>query len=143
MSVYKAPNGTYYVQASFKNNNGDRKQKKIRGFETKKEAKIAEAEFLLSSKNKINTKYTYEMVYKLFIEAKETKGIKSRSLMNYNETNKKHILPVFGKMLITNINKETIRNWQTVLKQKGYKTSYLKTIQSTFNRVLRWAVEDD
>lgn len=146
MPVKKDKFGVYYYYHRYIDSNGITRQKKIQNkkWKTRKEALAAEKLFIESLRQvrESNENINYETLYDMFSKFKQNR-IKSRSILTYKEVNLMHIIPIFGKVLVSQISKESIRRWQKNLLDHGYSNSYLKNIQANFRRVLNWGVNHD
>lgn len=143
MAVNRNAKGVIYFKVRYKDIDGTLKQKKTenQSWNTLKEAKEAERRFLDGLRDK-NYKITYSNLFGFYIEDRKTK-FKNRSMLTCLDVHKSHILPTFGKMLVTSITKDHIKRWQKNLLEKGYSNDYLKKIQTTFRSVLIWGVNYD
>ena len=143
MAVSRNALGVIYFKVRYRDIDGTLKQKKIenKAWKTLKEAKEAERRFL-DGLNEHDYKIAYMSLYGLYIEDRKTK-FKNRSLMTCQDVHNTHILPTFGKMLVSSISKDHIKRWQKALLAKGYSNDYLKKIQTTFRGVLIWGVNYD
>lgn len=143
MPVKMNKNGSYYFSVRYIDQNGrpQRKKREDKNW-TMKQAKEAEREFLNQVCTPNQGELTYQMLLEIYITKKEQQA-QPRTILTYQETNKSHILPTFGKMKVSEITKQKINNWQTVLLSRGFSSEYLGTIQSTFKGVLVWGTRND
>lgn len=138
MSVKKNADGIYYFYIRYKDRNGEIKQKKVQSscWKTRKEAKVAEAEFIKNSLTN-NITRNYGDLYSIYQETRKNID-KLSTITTANYIHKEHILPIFGNLTIQEITPQIIERWQNSLMDKKYSNAYLKQIQSHFKRVLSY-----
>lgn len=143
MAVNKDKNGIWYYSVRVTNSFGEVEQikKQSKTWKLKRDALKAEQEFLTSYQHEPST-ITYGKLFELFLNFKINK-IKKRSTSTYDEVNRLHVLPYFGKAKISSITKEQIRAWQQELISKGFSNNYLSKIQTNFKHVLIWGLNND
>lgn len=140
MPVYKdKQRNTWYYAGAYIDVFGKSQSYKKRGFATKKEATATERLFLIDAKKTGGSNTTYEELFLRFIEYKKTR-IKERSIYDYHQVGKKHLLPVFGKMKVTKITIPVIEKWQEELMKKGLKNQTTAGIQGLFASTMRFGV---
>ncbi|MFP7295816.1 tyrosine-type recombinase/integrase [Neobacillus niacini] len=146
MAVKKDKNtGTwYFVLELGKDANGNRKQKRKRGFKTKKEAEAAFAE----TQDMLN-KGTYiepsKVTYKEFIgEWLKTKKINigPQTFEIYQIIVNTHIIPFLGGLSLQNIKTIHIQNLVNDLVEKGYASDSVRKIHAVIRNTLEYASED-
>lgn len=121
-----------------------------RGFESKREAKEYEEEFMEKLEIEIGKKdplyeRTFEDVFHEYLASHKREDIKESTLETKFNIFEKHIFPTFRNMLISSITDDDIADWQKKIKSatmsngKHFSDSYLRTIQSQLNSILNYA----
>ena len=136
-SAKRDPNGTWHIQFRYKDWTGTIRKTSRKGFKTKKEAEEWLNRFLLQQAADPG------MLFKDFWEiykADMGKRLKETTMSNkaYVVTDK--LLPYFGNMPLNQITAATIRKWQGEMMDKGFKATYLKTINNQLSAILNYAV---
>lgn len=140
MSVTKNKNSWEY-RAVYHDFTGKRKIKHKSGFKTKKEAKIAEAEFLENRDIGNTGSMTFSQLYKLFIDDKKGK-LKDSSIISIDNKIQRHVLPYFENKKVNNLSVNDIRLWQNELqKDNKYSLTYLQSIHARLASVLSFGVK--
>ena len=138
MSAYKDKNGKWYVQYSVKGIDGKFKGITKRGFVTKREAQEWESENKRKTKGSLNMKFGQFVQLYLDYCKNRIKLSTWYMKMNIIET---HILPYFKEKNLNEIETKDIIDWQNyIIKNNGFKKSYLKTIHSQLTAILNHAV---
>lgn len=130
--------GTWFCKFYYTEYTGERKQKKKRGFATKKEALEWEREFLTKEK------HGSTMLFKDFV-AVYLADFAVRYKESVLET-KKHIfrtklLPYFGKRRMCDITASDIRKWQNNMLGRNFAPTYLRLINSQLSAIFNFAVK--
>ena len=138
MAVHKNTEKNYWeVSFYYKDYRGIRIKKHTRGFKTKREALEWQEQF------KAQQAKNLDMNFKSFVEL-YYKDMDARLRESSMETKKyiveMKIIPYFGERKIAEITAADIRNWQNELLKKGYKPTYLKTINNQLNAIFNYAV---
>ena len=121
-----------------------------RGFDSKREAKQYEEDFLerifLESQPKPEVLIrTFGDVFQEYLMSHKREDIKDSTLGTKFNIFTRHIFPYFEDMPIDEITDDDIANWQTTIKAvkkpngKPFSDSYLRTIQSQFNSIINYA----
>lgn len=121
---------------------GERKQKRLSGFDTKKEADKAYAEFISKHKDLKASDYsqmTFNQLFKKWIDYSKNR-IKVSSLYDIKHNATKNILPYFGEMKIFKITKYDIINWQSIMTNKKYSFNFKSALRSTLSSIFKFAV---
>ncbi|MET3658122.1 site-specific integrase [Sporosarcina psychrophila] len=140
MAVYKdKERGTWYFVTRVKQLDGKMKQVKRRGFKTKKEAQIAEAETLTTVATVDSL--TLGVIANEYLEwytarRKESSANKLKSILSL------HIVPKFGKMKIESIRASHVMEYQTELIKK-YSPNHVKKIHAMLSSVFNFAIRMD
>src|SRR5699024_5039340 len=112
MTVYKDKDrDTYYFIVRVQTSDGKTKQIKRRGFESRKKAKLAEAELILNYDEMEEENPTFEFVateYKEWYEKrrKQSSYRRVKGIIDY------HLIPTFGKKKINDIRNRDITRFQ-------------------------------
>ena len=130
-------NGTWHIQFRYKDWTGTLRKSSRKGFATKKEAEEWLSNFLMqqSSDPSMPLKDFWE-IYK----ADMGKRLKETTMTNKEYLVRDKILPYFGDLPINEITAAKIRTWQGELMGKGFKPTYLKTINNQLSAILNYAV---
>ena len=138
MTVYKdKERGTWYFIVRVKQLDGSTKQVKRRGFETKKDAQIAEAEALTATPKADSI--TLELLAKEYLEWYSARR-KESSTNKVESVIRVHLIPEFGKTKIEDIGTSKIMDYQTKLIKK-YSANHVKKIHATFSALFNFAVK--
>ena len=134
----------FYILELGKDENGKRKQKKKRGFKTKREAQQA----LVAAENELingtyvinpsNVKYR-EYSLEWYKTKKNTVGLHMQQLIQILLT--KHILPKFGNMEISKISPIDIQSFINQLAEDGYSTETIIKIHNVVRNSLEHACD--
>ena len=134
MPVNKEENGTWTCRFYVTDYKGERKQKKRRGFATKREAQEFEREFL--AKSNLNLDMSFQSLYDLYMEDMKHR-LKQHTFISKEYIINLKILPFFKKLSIDKIGPVVIRKWQNELinsknpkTNKKYAPTYIKTINN-------------
>lgn len=141
-SYEKSKNGTwsvrFYATENFKN-----KQKRLRGFATKKEAEKAYIDFqnktIEEKNNKIDkdgTKLLFLELFNEFCNYKKNR-LKESSYYDLIQKSKLHILPYFKDMLVIQISPKSILTWQQSLEHYSFK--YKTSLRTYLFEMLKYA----
>ena len=103
-TYYDEKTKTWFCQFRYTDSNGNKKQKRKRGFKTKKEAKEFERDFLATQQQSLEMKFSQFLV--LYNEDMSTR-LKPKTILVKEYIIKKHILPYFenkkmNKKMVTN-----------------------------------------
>ena len=129
---------------------GEVKTKYKRGFESKREAKQFEEDFIesLTADDEADEKpyeRTFGDVFQEYLMSHKHSDIKESSLETKFNIFNKHIFPDFEHKPIADITDDDIAHWQNAIKLKKssngkkFSESYLRTIQSQFNSIINYA----
>lgn len=102
--------GRWFCKFNYRDYTGQRRQKKKRGFTTKREAQAWERDFLLRIQGK--PEMTFESLYALYIEDLEPR-IKKSTAESVKRYFRLYILPYFSHLHIIDIKPVDIRKWQS------------------------------
>src|SRR5690625_1770646 len=143
MAVYK-DGSTYYFIVRVKTRGGKTKQVKRRGFESRKEARLAEAEFLLKWEEGelAEETITFKEVAEEYLEwykkrRKESSYIKISSIINT------HLIPRFKSKRLEAIRNRDITNFHDDLIESDLAVSHIKKIHTTLSAVFRYAIKQE
>lgn len=107
-----------------------------RGFDTQREAKEWEREYLL--KNTSNLEMTFESFIEIYMEEYKVR----HKLSSYQAV--KYSLPkyeYFYKLKMCDIDTKIIRHWQNLLLKENYSAAYLISVQKTLSAIFNNAVK--
>lgn len=137
-AYYDEKTKSWYFKCYYKNWQGQKKQKKQRGFSLKREALEAERKFLEQfSKDPDITFETLCNKYKEYTSPRIRESSK-KTRFNMIDT---HILPYFKDQVISEITPEDIVKWQTGILEKKFSKTYQKNINITLSAIFRYAVD--
>lgn len=128
MPVYKdQEKNSWYCKFYYTTWDGCKKQTTRRGFKTKKEAQLYEAEFKASKNADINVQLkTFVEMY--FSDKKHE--LKERSIKNKRYMIETHIIPFWGEKKMSDIGPREILQWQSSIIEKGYSPTYQRMLQN-------------
>ncbi|MEG0903445.1 MAG: site-specific integrase [Lachnospiraceae bacterium] len=133
----KDAKGTWHIQYRWTDWTGAKKKSQKRGFKTKKEAEEWYAHFM--TQQAADPTMTFEdfwIIYKADME----KRLRKTTMKQKDYVVKDKLLPYFGKTPINEISAPMIRKWQGEMLQKGFKPTYLKTINNQLSCMFNYAV---
>lgn len=126
-SAKRDPNGTWHIQYRWTDWTGTKKKSQKRGFKTKKEAEEWYAHFILQqTSDPTMTLNDFWEIYKADME----KRLRKTTMKQKEYVMKDKVLPYFGNTPINAITAPMIRKWQGEMIDKGFKPTYLKTINN-------------
>lgn len=146
MSVHKDKDkkGEYFFTVRVKDKKGKVRQAKRRGFKSQKEARLAEAQFLIDWETEELTEENlkFEDVANEYLDwykkrRKESSYNKISGIINTN------ILPKFGNKKMENIRNRDITKFQDDLIDKEYAASHIKKIHTTLSAVFNYAIKQE
>ena len=129
--------GTWYVQFYYTDWQGNRKKKFKRGFKTKSEAQEWAMNFLQRQKG--DTSLTFGQFIDEYYEDME-KRLKGNTMKTKKYIIEFKIRPFFANKVLSEITPLDIRKWQNELLGKGYKQTYLKTVNNQLSAMFNYAV---
>lgn len=143
MSVTKDPKrGTWTMYTRYVDWKGIVKEKRKRGFATKREALEYEREFLLKKSKDINM--SFEKFVEIYFEDMKPR-IKPSTYENKQYIVKDKILPYFKNKSLSEITATDIIQWQNTMlmfrdeEDKAYSPTYLRTVQNQMNAIMNHA----
>jgi integrase len=139
MASYIKRGDTWTVRFRVLENN-EQKQKRLSGFNTKKEARDAYAKFTILQHSKPTIKLTIQELFELFVQYKESR-IKYSSLSVFTQFYKKHILPYFSQVKVVNITKQDIISWQAKINAKHLAYNTKSLIYNTFVSLINYGID--
>lgn len=116
--------------------------KRIGRFDTKNEAKKAEAKYMANIEKAPTSSTTLNQVFSLYVKDKERK-IKDTSIYDINKKYRLHIEPTLGSLRIHKIDKHAVKKYQDYLLEKDYKNSQLKNLQTLLNAIIKFAIKHE
>ena len=140
-SYEKASNGTWSVRfRAFEN--GDEKNKRLSGFQTKKEAQAAFVEYMkgyIPPETK-PTQLTFGQVAEKYLEYVEAMRKESSYVALANALHS-HILPVFGDKRLDKIKAPDLEAFQIEALQKGFRKNTVRQFLTIFSTVWNFAIK--
>lgn len=137
MSVYKDQStGKWFWTCRIADATGVTKQKRVRGFITRREAVESERIFMATMKDQVSpsSELLFSAVVSHYLENYST-GNKRRSAYCTKNIIDLHILPHFGKKLVKDITPKEVLDWQNGLRRKKYSTNYIQKIHTILSSI--------
>lgn len=116
---------------------GKKRKSQKRGFKTKKEAEEWVAHFKYQQSS--DPSMPLRDFWKIYMEDMG-KRLKETTIENKEHIWRCKIEPYFGDLPINEITPSRIRRWQSEMIEKGFKPTYLKSINSQLSAVMNYAV---
>jgi integrase len=136
-SAKKDKNGTWHIQYRWTDWTGTKRKSQKRGFKTKKEAEEWYAHFILQqSSDPTMPLKDFWVIYKEDMEKRLRKTTMKQKEYIVNDK----IIPYFGDTSLNEISAPMIRKWQGEMLKKGFKPTYLKTINNQLSAMMNYAV---
>lgn len=136
-SAKRDSNGTWHIQFRYTDWTGVQRKSSRKGFKSKKEAEEWLSHFLAQQSSDPTIQFSdFWEIYK----SDMSNRIKETTMANKEHIMRDKILPYFGNMPINEITPAKIRKWQGEMMQKGFKPTYLKTINNQLSAVMNYAV---
>ncbi|MGG0001096.1 tyrosine-type recombinase/integrase [Bacillus safensis] len=129
--------GTWYFKTWYKDSFGRSKQKLIRGFKTKREAKEAEANFISQKKDKFSTEATFDTVFTHYIRYK---ALAKKTIRRKTNEYRNHIEPFFGKLKIKDIKPQQVLEFKEYLEDHFDSLNSARTAYSNFKATINHAI---
>lgn len=143
MAIYKdKKRRTYYFIVRVKDKDGKTKQVKRRGFETRDEAKKAEADVILNYDVMQQENPTFEYVADEYLEWYKRRR-KASSYTKIESIIRVNLKPTFGKKKINNIRNRDIRRFQDDLIDEEYSVNHIKKVHQTLSAVFNFAIKEE
>lgn len=117
---------------------GKKKLKHKRGFRTKHEAVAWGEQFELQQSSSLDM--SFRSFWELYKEDMKNR-LRENSIRTKEYIVELKILPYFGQRKIVEIKAADIRSWQNQLMKKGYKPTYLKTVNNQLSAIFNYAVK--
>lgn len=136
MAVAQMRDGRWYCSFYYKDTFGNRRRKKKEGFRTKREAKRYEEQ--ARSQYAGTCGMTFAAMNQLYLQAAQAR-MKASTLHTKQAVMQSKILPTFGDLRLCDITPLMIHQWQTQMIEKGYKPTYLRTINNILAAVFAYA----
>lgn len=139
MSVYKEKKDKKWkVEIRTVDSTGEAIRKRKSGFNTKKEAQNWENDFLQKIRSQSNM--SFKSMYEIYMEDLKLK-VKYSTLQRKKYIMKKHILPFFENIVVSEINTNHIRMFQNEILKKGLSKNSLRAIEGTLKSILIFATK--
>lgn len=137
MPVYKEDNGKWFASFYYTDWTGSKKKKHVRGFDTKKDAKNYEAEYIAKASADM------DMLFSSFVEIyfqDKIGDLKERSIRNKRYMINVHVLPYFGEKKMNEISPADIIAWQNTIRDNNdFSQSYLRMLQNQVTAIFTHA----
>ncbi|SMO54268.1 site-specific integrase [Melghirimyces algeriensis] len=136
----------YFTLDIGKDERGKRKQKKVGGFKTKKEAEKACAELIAQIESegyKEPKKVTLEEFMVDYFENHVKHTIRRTTFYNQMSLVNKHILPKLGNLQLAKITPMILQRFYNEMIEQGYSASYIRGIHAIIGKTLKTATEWD
>jgi len=138
MPAYKdKERNTWFIKCYYTDWTGERKQKKKRGFPTKKEALEWERSFLGQEKAD-GTMRLYHLA-DIYLQDMESR-LRSSTMATKRHIIELKILPFFQNRVLSEISPNDVRRWQNQMISLGYSGTYLKLINTQLVAMMNYAV---
>ncbi|SCI04360.1 Integrase [uncultured Ruminococcus sp.] len=139
MPAYKdEQRGTWYSKFYYQTWDGERKQKKKRGFRTRREAVEFEDKFLKTIAGDVNM--PFEAFAKVYMEDMSHR-LRQSTVESKRFMIDLKLIPFFGKKPLNEIKATDVRRWQNEMMSKGYSPTYLKTLNNQLTAIFNYAVK--
>ena len=139
MPVYKdEKTGKYYFSCYYVDWTGEKKKKMQRGFSLQREAKEAERKFL--EHYIASSDITFATLYDKYMEDFKAR-FKPTTYHTKETVLKKHILPYFNNLPLTDISPSTIRQWQNKLLTSDYSGEYIRYLNTQLSAIFNYAIK--
>ncbi|WP_178515284.1 site-specific integrase [Eubacterium sp. LMAG:50] len=138
MSVNKMNNGKWYCSFYYTDWQGIRKRKKKEGFNTQREAKAWESDFI--NRMTANCSMTFKNLVQLYLEDSATR-LKPTTLVVKTSVINDKIAPYFNDIPISEITPVVIRKWQNEIINSGLAPSTQHNVNGILSAILNFAVK--
>ncbi len=139
MPAYKDKERNTWYCSFYISKNGKRVIKKKRGFATKREAVEYERKFLEQYQVDLDD-ITFQSMWEVYCKDMEVR-IRANTMSTKKYIMELKILPYFGNMKLTEIKATHVRDWQNELIKKGYKETYLRTVNNQLSAFFNYCVK--
>lgn len=137
VTAKKMKNGTWHIQYRWVDWTGKARKSDKNGFKTKREAEDWVRHFLIEQSS--DPSMTLSEFYHIYTQDM-SKRLRVTTMSNKDYIMQDKILPYFGKTAINEITPAKIRQWQGVMLSKGFKPTYLKTVNNQLSCIMNYAV---
>lgn len=130
----------WYFRCSYEDINGDKKRYKSKMFLTQDDAKTAESEFLIKTKNhdSITKDVTFETVFNEWLYYKKRK-VKTSTYYDQKTISSKYILEKFKNKKIHDIKESDINLWLEYIEKHRFTIKYTNKIIRFFKEIMVYA----
>lgn len=137
MPVYKDDKtNKYYFSTRYKDVYGNNKRKVKRGFRTKREAKTAEASFLLEIESGYSDSNTYDYIFKHYLDNTD---LREKTRRRKENEYKLHVKERFGNIKMNQIKQNQVQEFRSYLMKNLASPNSARTIWSGFKVVINHA----
>lgn len=137
MPAYKDSNGKWYCKFYFTDWNGEKKQKKKSGFNTQREAKAWERNFLESKKT--DSSITISDLCDKYLDMCRI-DLKPLSIVNYEVVIRLHIKPMLGHIKACNLTPLQVKEYQKKLLEDN-SPIYVNNIHKRLSAVINFGIK--
>ena len=139
---YKNRSGSIkYMYRTYVVKFGEKVQIKRRGFNTKKEAVIAEAQIVSSYEKFTSRSLTFNKLYEEYIQAYKLRN-KAQSIRREESMFRLQILPYFSNSKVAKISVKDYMDWQERILSKEYSDGYNKALHTAMVSIFKYAVKN-
>lgn len=139
MAVYKdEKRKTYFFRVRYKDIYGRPQQKMKRGFKQRREAVLAEAEFLSNVNNDYSDNVTFD---ELFEHNIKHSNLKPKTVRRRTNEYKLHIKPRFGHIKAKDVTLQQVLDFKTYLENEMRSLNSARTIYSNFKVLVNHAIK--
>lgn len=141
ITKYKLKNGDvrYEVNCFFRDDSGKRRRIHKRGFESLEKARDYEALLRIEAK-KTKSNITLDLAVADFLDYKDTRGLKERTMYDYTTILQNQIAPYFGNVAVRTISIPKLKAWQQHLLDQKLSKSRCELLQGLMKQLLRYCV---
>ena len=138
MPAYKdGDSGKWYAQFYYTDWTGKRKKKHKRGFDTKKEAQVYEAEYIRQANADMDMKL--ESFVDIYLNDKVGE-LKARTMRNKRYMIEAHVVPYLGNKPMNAVRPSDIIAWQNTIRDNNdFSQSYLRMLQNQVTAIFAHA----
>lgn len=136
MAVYKDNKGKWYFSVRYKDVYGNNKRKLKRGFDKKKDAQQAEAQFIIEAVEGYTPSQTFDTVFNHYLKHTD---LRPKTRKRKENEYKLHIQPKFGHLKIDEIKQQQCHEFRTYLLDTLNSTNSARTVWSGFMAVINYS----
>lgn len=123
---------------------GKLKQKKLSGFNTKRDAEKAYIEYInkipsQKQTSKSNSELTFSSLYDRYLEYSKER-VKPSTYFDMKANIDNHLIPYFGSMKLFKITKHDVLNWQTKLNKQNFSYNFKSNLRTLLSGIFKYSV---